>query len=147
MKRPTLPKLISAGFLYSALLFLLQYFWGSRKMISLTDYLSFSGACLLAGVFLIGCIHFRGILAKHRIGIRIAVFVLAIAIILSIREVVLRVLGLSRAIDFLSSSVLFALPLSFLFGRTGSSENPPNQAPEPTPTAVTPPAGQEARQP
>jgi len=26
-------------------------------------------------------------------------------------------------------------------------KNPPNQAPEPTPTAVTPPAGQEARQP
>ena len=29
----------------------------------------------------------------------------------------------------------------------GKNKNTPNQSPEPTPTAVTPPAGQEARQP
>jgi len=48
------------------------------------------------------------------------------------------------------------LPLSLIQGKDSAiggynfselMKNEPNQAPEPTPTAVTPPAGQEARQP
>jgi len=42
---------------------------------------------------------------------------------------------------------VFAEPVASYIAKRMKSQKEPNQAPEPTPTAVTPPAGQEARQP
>ena len=46
----------------------------------------------------------------------------------------------------LSGVLVIAIVLGIAASRA-EAKNRPNQAPEPTPTAVTPPAGQEARQP
>ena len=50
---------------------------------------------------------------------------------------------------FLCEKVIEALAVGFFYAvlKSERKKNPPNQAPEPTPTAGTPPAGQEARQP
>ena len=40
-----------------------------------------------------------------------------------------------------------ATPVASYIAKRMKKETEPNQAPEPTPTTVTPPAGQEARQP
>ena len=50
------------------------------------------------------------------------------------------------AVYFVVASIAM-LGVMWLFLRLQPLETEPNQAPEPTPTAVTPPAGQEARQP
>jgi hypothetical protein len=141
MKPPTSPRLISAGILYPIFLFLLQYFYGSRKMTTLADYLMLSGACIFAGLWLFACVHYRGILAKRRVVIRIAAFVVAIVAFFGIREVFLSSLGFSRTVDWLSSPVLFFIPFIFLLGKTGQSESLPNQPPLPTPASDTPAAG------
>ena len=53
-------------------------------------------------------------------------------------------LGELQLLAFMLVSITIAV---WLFLRLYPIETEPNQAPEPTPTTVTPPAGQEARQP
>jgi len=48
---------------------------------------------------------------------------------------------------FMAPAVWFMLSVLYSEKAKEEFQNEPNQAPEPTPTAVTPPAGQEARQP
>jgi hypothetical protein len=53
----------------------------------------------------------------------------------------------SPTTGWIEFTVGLSFVVAFVYNRWWLKKNPPNQAPEPTPTSVTPPAGQEARQP